>query len=43
MTITMLKRIENTDSDAIAGISISELKRVLRKHPNIDSELLDEI
>ncbi|GAA4819172.1 hypothetical protein [Litoribaculum gwangyangense] len=43
MTITMLKRIENTDSDTIAGKSISELKSFIKNNPKIESELLDEI
>ncbi|WP_350287978.1 hypothetical protein [uncultured Croceitalea sp.] len=43
MTITMLKRIENTDSDTIAGKSISELKNFVKNNPKIESELLDEI
>ncbi|WP_047414127.1 hypothetical protein [Cellulophaga sp. Hel_I_12] len=43
MTITMLKRIENTDCDTIAGKSISELKSFVKNNPKIESELLDEI
>ena len=43
MTITMLKRIENTNSDTIAGKSISELKSFIKNNPKIESELLDEI
>ena len=43
MTITMLKRIENTDSDTIAGKSISELKSFVKNNPKTESELLDEI
>ncbi|WP_299228936.1 hypothetical protein [uncultured Psychroserpens sp.] len=43
MTITMLKRIENTDSDTIAGKSISELKSFVKNNPKIESELIDEI
>ena len=43
MTITMLKRIENTDSDTIAGKAISELKSLIKNNPKIESELLDEI
>ena len=43
MTITMLKRIENTDSDTIARKSISELKSFIKNNPKIESELLDEI
>ena len=43
MTITMLKRIENTNSDTIAGKSISELKNFVKNNPKIESELLDEI
>jgi hypothetical protein len=43
MAITMLKRIENTDSQTIAGKSISILKSFVRSNPKIESELLDEI
>tara|TARA_Y100000034_G_C6895883_1_gene412992 strand:- start:2566 stop:2955 length:390 start_codon:yes stop_codon:yes gene_type:complete len=43
MTITMLKRIENSDSGFIAGKSISELKSLIRSNPKIESELLNEI
>lgn len=43
MTITMLKRIENSDSGFIAGKSISELKNLIRSNPKIESELLNEI
>lgn len=43
MTITMLKRIENSDSATIAGKSISELISIIKNNPKIESELLDEI
>ena len=43
MTITMLKRIENTDADTIAGKSISELKSFIKNNPKIEPELLGEI
>tara|TARA_R110000744_G_C19293950_1_gene554964 strand:+ start:105 stop:494 length:390 start_codon:yes stop_codon:yes gene_type:complete len=43
MTITMLKRIENSDSGTIAGKSISELISFIKNNPKIESELLDEI
>ncbi|MGJ8738784.1 hypothetical protein [Zobellia laminariae] len=43
MTITMLKRIENTQSEMIAGKSISELKSFIKNNPKIESELIDEI
>ncbi|UJH68810.1 hypothetical protein [Allomuricauda sp. SCSIO 65647] len=43
MTIAMLKRIENTESETIAGKSISELKDLIKNNPKTKTELLDEI
>lgn len=43
MTITMLKRIENSNSKLIAGKSISELKDSIKSNPKTESELLEEI
>lgn len=43
MTITMLKRIENSGSSTIAGKSISELISFIKNNPKIESELLNEI
>lgn len=43
MAITMFKRIENMESDTIAGKPISELKKVIKNNPKIESELLKEI
>lgn len=43
MAITMLKRIENTDIDTIAGKSISVLKNSIRNNPDTESELLNEL
>jgi len=43
MAITMLKRIENTNSRMIAGKSISELKEYIKNNPKTDLVLLDEL
>ena len=43
MTIAMLKRIVNSNSDTIAGRSISELIILIKNNPKIESELLQEI
>ena len=43
MAITMLKRIENSDSEKIAGKSIPELKKFIRNNPKTESELLSEL
>lgn len=43
MTIIMMKRIENTDTETIAGRSILELKKFIRDNPKTKTELLDEI
>lgn len=43
MTIIMLKRIENTNTNTIAGITISELKNHIKNHPKIESSLLNEL
>lgn len=43
MGITMLKRIENTDSELVAGKSITELKKIIQNNPKVDSELLSEL
>ena len=43
MTIIMLKRIENTASDTIAGKSISELRNFIKNNPKTELELLTEL
>jgi len=43
MTITMLNRIENSESDKIMGKSISKLKHFIKNNPKTELELLDEI
>jgi len=43
MAITMLNRIENSESDKIMGNSISELKHFIKNNPKTELELLDEI
>ena len=43
MSITMLKRIENTNSELIAGKSIMELKEFIKNSPNTELELLDDL
>lgn len=43
MGINMLKRIENTNSESIAGKSIKELKEFIKNNPKIEPELLSEL
>jgi hypothetical protein len=43
MGIIMLKRIENTGLEFIAGKRINELKKNVRNNPKIEPELLSEI
>ena len=43
MAITMLKRIENSNSEIIDGKSIAELKKIIRNNSKTKSELLDEL
>ena len=43
ITIIMLKRIENSNSELIAGKSISELKKFIKNNPKTEPELLNEI
>ncbi|WP_139195655.1 hypothetical protein [Aquimarina amphilecti] len=43
MGINMLKRIENTNSELVAGKPIKELKEFIKNNPKVDSELLSEL
>ncbi|WP_282081573.1 hypothetical protein [Aquimarina algiphila] len=43
MAINMLKRIENTNSELVAGKPIKELKEFIKNNPKVDSELLSEL